>query len=83
MKQTASKEKYERWTRLSSYVSMALGIGIIPLGIGFFHGIHVIEERPHVYNGSRDLGHGIEKMRESVMMLFQENQMPNAPNADI
>ena len=51
MKQTASKEKYERWTRLSSYVSMALGIGIIPLGIGFFHGIHVIEEKPHVFWG--------------------------------
>ena len=50
-KQKTKQEKYERWVRLSSYVSMALGIGIIPLGIGFFHGIHVIEEKPNVFWG--------------------------------
>ena len=50
-KQKTKQEKYERWARLSACVSMALGIGIIPLGVGFFHGIHVIEKKPHVFWG--------------------------------
>ena len=49
--QKTNQKKYERWARLSACVSMALGIGIIPLGIGFFHGIHVIEEKPSVFWG--------------------------------
>lgn len=49
--QKTNQKKYERWARLSACVSMALGIGIIPLGIGFFHGIHVIEEKPNVFWG--------------------------------
>ena len=49
--QGTNQERYERWARLSACVSMALGIGIIPLGFGFFHGIHVIEEKPHVFWG--------------------------------
>ena len=51
MRQRTSKKKYERWSLVASYVSMALGIGIIPLGIGFFHGIHVIEQKPSVFWG--------------------------------
>lgn len=51
MRQRTSKKKYERWARLSACASMALGIGIIPLGIGFFHGIHVIEKKPSVFWG--------------------------------
>ena len=49
--QKTNQEQYERWARLSACVSMALGIGIIPLGVGFFHGIHVIEEKPSVFWG--------------------------------
>ena len=49
--QKTNQEKYERWARLSACASMALGIGIIPLGIGFFHGIHVIEQKPSVFWG--------------------------------
>ena len=49
--QKTNQEKYERWARLSACASMAIGIGIIPLGIGFFHGIHVIEQKPSVFLG--------------------------------
>ena len=49
--QKTNQKRYERWGRLSAYVSMALGIGIIPIGVGFFHGIHVIEEKPSVFWG--------------------------------